>query len=219
MGIRDRGKTPQPKDAQNTTASKSKYISNLRRRLAIQREDHVELGAMGKESGVEGQQQSETPPSVRLHKAIEETGAYQHLNPVRARILRTYLSEEQTTMSDIQRAEGFRSKSGVHTNIHTSLERIFPLLPEEVQEEYRSAKDAIKTKSAHHTESSKQRIRQGLDRLKRPDAEKIEFSDTHKQNLSEALSQRWQREREARREAQQSTTSPTDLIKKLPPGR
>lgn len=165
----------------------------------------LEVGGKGKpqpqEAATTGNTPEVIPPYVKLHNQIEQAGAYNLLSPERAKLLQTYLTTD-STMTDIKKAEGFKSVSGLHSNIYTSLERIWEHIPEDVRQEYGSAKDAIKTKSAHHSEFSRRRIKQRLDKLGRADVEKVEFKDTHKTHLSEAASRRWEREREARRAAQ-----------------
>src|SRR6185312_11397554 len=58
--------------------------------------------------GVEERQQRVIPPYMLFHQEIEKAGAYQLLNPERARLLQAYLTTEQT-FTDIQKAEGFKS--------------------------------------------------------------------------------------------------------------
>jgi hypothetical protein len=71
------------------------------------------------------------------------------------------------------------------------MQRIFPHLPHEIQEQYKSPEDALQMKSRTYSTTSRQRISESLtDRIREP------FSKDHKEHLSEAARKRWQRIKE-----------------------
>ncbi len=76
------------------------------------------------------------------------------------------------------------------------------MIPQELREEYQTSEQALRARSRTQSELSRRRIQQGMDKEHRANIEKAEFSDPHKQHISEAASQGLERYREANKAAQ-----------------
>lgn len=111
------------------------------------------------------------------------------------RFLRTFLMTDQSINAMAQAEQGAWTTAGIHKNLYTTLEQIWNAIPQEQRQGFQSGEEAIKTmtKSETKEEANRERMRQGWDRLRQPETGAIEFSDTHKDNLSQAASRRQQR--------------------------
>lgn len=155
-------------------------------------------------------------PLSKLHQALEEAGAYDRLKKPRDRkVLQKWLTSEEP-MGDFMSETGITTPQGVNKLIHRKLQEIFQYLPDDVQREYKSAKKAIKLKTDTQlkTDISKGRIKEGLDKstkVGRPKGKadrqpRTEFSDTHRQHLSDALKRYHREQKEHSTPAQEEHT-------------
>src|SRR5947207_3398225 len=88
-----------------------------------------------------------TLPLLALHQALEKAGAYKKIQKEKHRqVLQAYLTTE-TPMGDLQDLAGVKTPRGVNDIIHSTMQKVFPHLPQKVQEEYISPKAAIRRKS------------------------------------------------------------------------
>lgn len=138
------------------------------------------------------QQADEFLPLKPLHLAAERSGAYLYIDERRERLTRIYLTTE-ANMSDLRVIAGVSSIETVRYLLTTSLETLFEHLPQDIQERYKSAKEALQLKTRTQSRYSRQRISDALSKKYAGT-----FSQTHKEHLSEAAAKRWQRDREAR---------------------
>ncbi len=141
-------------------------------------------------------------PSVQLWHAIEMANkqvAAQRGKPLldenRQQVLQTYLTT-QSSLADLRLLAGVTTKQGIQDQLRRSMSKIFAYLPEEVRLKYKTPEDALRERSAKPTELTIRKQKRGLDRLRRPDTGKREFSGKHKTNLSKAAARREQRKRE-----------------------
>jgi hypothetical protein len=149
---------------------------------------------------------------IHLHRQLLEVGAYDLLeDPRRKELLATFLTTPQS-MGDLakEKTEGIGSIQGISRNLHTSLQRVFHLLPPQVQKDYGSAEQALQivAKDQVKAEVRSRKISEGwkVDKSRQTGkankGKQKDFTHSWKTNLSQAASKRWERSR-AERAAQQ----------------
>lgn len=127
----------------------------------------------------------ETPPGVRIWRAIEASpqalaALSKGIKGFRRRaVLQEYLTTGKTQAELLPLAR-VRRPTTVSRQLARSMEIVYPYLPEQLREEYKTPKEALQARSRTQSEASRSRIRQGIDR----------------ERISEANLQRWKRYRE-----------------------
>lgn len=132
-------------------------------------------------------------PLEPLHQAAEQSGAYNFIDPRRQQLTRIYLTTE-ASMSDLTGVAGVKALETVRYLITTSIETLFEHLPQDVKEQYKSAKEALQLKTRTQSHISRTRISEALS-----NKYSGTFSVEHKKKLSESATRRWQRQREERK--------------------
>lgn len=155
---------------------------------------------------------------IHLHRQLLEVGAYDLLeDPRRKALLATFLTTPQS-MGDIakEKTEGIGSIQGISRNLHTSLQRVFHLLPTQVQKDYGSAEQALQivAKDQVKAEARSRKISEGwkVDKLRQTGkankGKQKDFTRSWKTNLSQAASKRWERSRAERAAKQEQSQQP-----------
>ncbi len=169
----------------------------------------------GRVEAERAKQQQPIPLGMRLDQELEKAGAYSRIEDTQRRgFLQTFLTTPQS-MGDIARAtNGQWSVGGVRKTLYASMQRVFPVLPEDTRQSLVSAEEAIKKVATDEVkeEARREKIKAGWKvekprqmSRKKPGEDKMQFSPDHHTHLSEAASRREQRKREMR-QAQTATT-------------
>lgn len=173
---------------------------------------------MGRVEGGQGQLQQPTPLGVQLHQQLDAAGAYERIqDPQKRQFLQTFLSTNKS-MGDIARAtNGEWSLAGVSKSLHISMRTVFPLLPPTTQTRFEgqaekalqgvvadpvkeaARREKIKAgwqieKPRNHTQNARKKPGEGR-RARRKEAGDRAFSDSHRQQITNANLRRWQRYR------------------------
>jgi hypothetical protein len=101
---------------------------------------------------------------------------------------------------DLQELAGVKGSRQVGNIVHRSLQKVFPYLPQEVRDEYKSPKEALRRKSGRMMPATHERQREKL-----IDKETGTFHSEHRQHISEATRRRWQHEHEQNAQSKESS--------------
>lgn len=126
-------------------------------------------------------------PLLPFHQWAQATNAYELLDPRRRRVTEKWLTEDVTFGDlDLIKEAGVTSEDGVrylvHTSIDTMFQRVYPYLPQSLQDQCHSPKEVIQLKSLVQTQLTIER-------------RKAAFNNA-KGKLSQSATERWRRYRE-----------------------
>jgi len=185
-----------------TVAPKRRGNLDSRSRSGILQSDD-----MGLEGSIQGVKPPVEPtPAMKLHQQLKDAGAYERLgqvDPRRGRMLQTYLTTEKST-EDIGKEIGL-SRSRSTELLHSAMDIAFFALREEDRAEYNNnPANALRTITAQRRQKNLEQFQQSH---RNEETGKIEFSETHRQRLTEANLRRWENAREEQKAAQSENNS------------
>jgi len=143
----------------------------------------------------------EISPAMKLHQRLESAGAYERVGQLRdgdrrRRMLQNYLTTPKSA-GVIGEEEGIQNRTIAHQLIRSAMDVAFFALPEDQLTEYDNNPEvAWRISAEQKTHTKGERIKETLDERRNPDTGKVEFSETHKQNVAAANQRRGQEIRE-----------------------
>ena len=141
-------------------------------------------------------------PAQRLDQQLESAGAYERVEQLRdgarrRRMLQNYITTPKSA-ADIGEDEGIQNRTIAHQLIRSAMDVAFFALPEDQRAaDYDNNPEvAWRISAEQKTHTKGEKIKEALDKYRNPETGKVEFSETHRQNVTAANQRRGEQIRE-----------------------